>query len=131
MVTGSTGTSSPARLSARPGGSEVKVLVLLFQDSWPRLNFWLTMSPSYRSSSTGTPSWPAEPPSLSQAALIAPRTAQAPVSGVQKMAGLSLALKVLTRLRELTSPGTTSMFGNPRSLSAGPPSDSYLSRTGP
>ena len=57
-------------------------------------------SPSYVSSATGTPSVPAEPPSLSQAMFIAPRTTQAPVSGVQKMAGLSAALNVLTLLSD-------------------------------
>ena len=62
---------------------------------------------------------------------MAPRTAQAPVSGVQKTAGLSLALKVLTRLSGPTSPGTSSIVGKPRSLSAGPPRDSYLSNIAP
>ena len=50
------------------------------------------------SSSVGTPKDPAEPPSLSHAALIAPRTTWAPVSGVQKMTGLSAALNVVLRL---------------------------------
>ena len=47
------------------------------------------------------------------------------------MAGLSLALKVLARLSGLIRPTASSMFGNPRSLSPGPPSDSYLSSIAP
>ena len=56
----------------------MKVLVLASQLSWPPLNFWLTLSPSVFWSDTGTPSAPAAPPSLSQAAFIAPRTITAP-----------------------------------------------------
>ncbi len=62
---------------------------------------------------------------------MAPRTTNAPWSGVQKMTGLSLAEKVLTRLSGPAKPGTSLMVGNPRSLPAGPPKDSYLSRIGP
>ena len=68
---------------------------------------------------------------MSQAALIAPRTTHAPVSGVQKMAGLSLALNVLTRLSGPSRPVTSSMVGQPRSLSAGPPRSWYLSAIAP
>ena len=82
------------------------------------------------SSSVGTPNGPAEPPSLSHAALIAPRTTWAPVSGVQKMTGLSAALKVVLRLPGAL-PGPSSIVGKPRSLSAGPPSDSYFCRIAP
>ena len=74
---------------------------------------------------------PADPPSLSQAALMAPRTTQAPVSGVQKITGLSLPLKVLTRLSGPTRPAASSMVGKPRSLSAGPPSAWYRFRISP
>ena len=94
------------------------------------MNFCVTTSPRYVSSSAGTPSGPAEPPSLSHAALIGPRTTRAPVAGVQKITGLSAALNVVLRLSG-ARPAPSSMVGNPRSLSAGPPSDSYLSRIAP
>ncbi len=68
---------------------------------------------------------------MSQAELMAPRTTWAPCSGVQKITGLSLAEKVTTRLSGPARPGTSLMAGKPRSLPAGPPSDSYLSRIGP
>ena len=94
------------------------------------MNFWVTTSPRYASSSAGTPSLPAEPPSLSQAALIGPRTTRAPVSGVQKMTGLSAALNVVLRLPG-ARPAPSSMVGKPRSLLAAPPSASYFSRMAP
>ena len=108
----------------------VKALVLRFHEISPPVNFWVTTSPLVVSSSLGTPSAPAEPPSASQAWLMAPRTTRAPVSGVQKMTGLSGALKVELRLLA-ARPGPSSMVGKPRSLSAGPPSDSYFSRIAP
>ena len=44
---------------------------------------------------------------------------------------VDLAEKVATRLSGPARPGTSLMVGNPRSLPAGPPRDSYLSRTAP
>ena len=57
------------------------------------------------------------------------RTTQAPVSGVQKITGLSLALKVLDPAVRADQAGRPSMVGKPRSLSAGPPSAWYRFRT--
>ena len=62
---------------------------------------------------------------------MAPRTTRAPVAGVQKITGLSPALNVLFRLSGPMRPGPSSMVGQPRSPSAGPPSDSYFSRITP
>ncbi len=62
---------------------------------------------------------------------MAPRTTYGPCSGVQKMTGLSVAEKVITRLSGPARPGTSLMAGKPRSLPAGPPSISYFSRMGP
>ena len=58
---------------------------------------------------------------------IAPRTTQAPVSGVQKMAGLSAALNIADPAVRTRRPGTSSRVGKTGSLSAGPPSSVYLS----
>src|SRR6202012_555328 len=80
---GSTGTCRLASLPARSGGTVVKALVSLFHDNLPPLNDWVASSPSKGSSPVGTPSAPPELPSLSHAALIAPRTTKAPWSAVQ------------------------------------------------
>lgn len=126
---GSFGTARPASWSASSGGVVVKVLVLRSHVSSPPVNFCDSVSPRYASSSVGTPRTPADPPSLSHAALIAPRTTRAPVAGVQKITGLSDALKVEFRLSG-ARPAPSSMVGKPRSPS-GPPSDSYFSRIAP
>ena len=67
---------------------------------------------------------------MSHAALIGPRTTRAPVAGVKKMTGLSVALNVVLRLSG-ARPGPSSMVGKPKSLSAGPPNDSYFSKIAP
>ena len=101
------GISSPDSDDASPDGSVLNSLVASFQEISPPLKLWVTVSPLTVGSPVGTPSSPVAPPSLAQAALIGPRTTMAPVSGVQKMTGLSGALKALTRL-----------FGTPPSASA-------------
>ena len=73
-------------------------LVAWFQEISPPLKVWVTVSPDTLCSPVGAPSVPVAPPSLSQAALMAPRTTIAPVSGVQKITGASGALKELMRL---------------------------------
>ena len=52
------------------------------------------------------------------------------MAGVQKITGLSEALNVVLRL-SAAFPAPSSIVGKPRSLSAGPPSDWYLSRIAP
>lgn len=129
-VVASPGTSSPVSWPARSAGVVVNALVLAFQLTSPPVKGWVTTSPFQDSSAVGTPRVPADPPSLSHAALMAPRTTQAPLSGVQKMTGLSAALNVLFRL-SVALPAPSSMVGKPRSLSAAPPSAWYLSRIAP
>ncbi|SHX17317.1 Uncharacterised protein [Mycobacteroides abscessus subsp. abscessus] len=70
------------------------------------------------------------PPSLSHAAFIAPRTTNAPCSGVQKIAGLSAAAKVAIRLVGEMPPSVSLLAGNPRSP-CGPPAARYLASTSP
>ena len=60
---------------------------------------------------------------------MAPRTTIAPVSGVQKITGLSGALNALTRLLG-APPSDSAPIGRPRSP-VGPPSDSYLDKIAP
>src|SRR5262245_59491350 len=79
------GTCSPASCPASSGGLVVNLLLALFQDSSPPVNFWVTVSPLTLCSAVGAPSLPPPPPSFAHAALIAPRTTIAPLSGVQKI----------------------------------------------
>ena len=123
------GTSTPDSDDARSAGLVLKAPDALSQEISPLANFWVTVSPSTDCSPVGTPSLPVAPPSLSQAALIAPRTTTAPVSGVQKITGLSGALNVLTRLFG-APPSASAAFGKPRSP-VGPPADSYLDKMAP
>ena len=92
------GNSRPDSVDASSAGSVLNSLVAWFHEIWPPLKFWVTVSPSTVSSAVGTPSVPVAPPSFAHAVLMAPRTTMAPLSGVQKMTGLSAALKALTRL---------------------------------
>ena len=100
------GISRPESEAARSAGFELNSLVALFQEISPPLNAWVAVSPFTVCSPVGTPSDPVAPPSFAHAALMAPRTTMAPLSGVQKITGLSAALKELTRL-----------FGTPPSTS--------------
>ena len=59
---------------------------------------------------------------------MAPRTTNAPWSGVQKITGLSAAEKAQIRLEDPAPPSDSLATGKPRSLPTGPPSDSYLAR---
>ena len=59
---------------------------------------------------------------------MAPRTTNAPWSGVQKITGLSAAENVAIRLAGPIPPSDSLAIGKPRSLPTGPPSDSYFAR---
>src|SRR6185312_16267747 len=121
------GTCRPDNAVARFAGSVVKVFFALFQAISPPVNFWVTTSLVTVWSPSGAPSLPVAPSNLSHAALMAPRTTNAPWSGVQKITGLSLAANALTRLGDLSPPSVSLAIGKPRSP-PGPPSPSYLVR---
>ena len=123
------GGSRPDSDDARSAGWVLNSLVASFHEISPPLKVWLTVSPDTVCSPVGAPKVPVAPPSLAQAALIAPRTTIAPVSGVQKITGLSGALNELIRLLG-TPPSDSVPIGKPRSPVA-PPSDSYFDRIAP
>src|SRR5947209_19338375 len=124
-------TCSPDSKGARCDGSVVNAFFARFHEVLPPVNCCETTSPSTAWSPTGAPSLPLGPRSLSQAAFMAPRTTNAPWPGVQKITGLSAAEKEAIRLEGAMPPSDSLATGNPRSLLAGPPSDSYLARMGP
>nr|CRL82857.1 hypothetical protein CPGR_06084 [Mycolicibacter nonchromogenicus] len=108
----------------------LNVLFAWFQAINPPVNFCDTTSPSTVASPTGAPSFPAAASSLSHAAFTAPRTTKAPLSGLKKITGSSSAANELNLLPGI-APSAVPVIGKPRSLPAGPPSDSYLARTSP
>ncbi len=91
------GSSNPDSVDARSAGEVVNFPAARFQEISPPLKLWVISSPETVCSPVGMPSAPVAPPSSAHAALIAPRTTIAPVSGVQKITGLSAALKELVR----------------------------------
>ncbi|CKN62014.1 Uncharacterised protein [Mycobacterium tuberculosis] len=109
----------------------MNVFFARFHEIMPPVNFCETTSPSTVWSPTGAPSLPLGPRSLSHAATMAPRTTNAPWSGVQKITGLSAAENLTIRLEGPKPPSVSLAMGKPKSLLTGPPSDSYFARISP